>query len=187
MRQDTKENKMAELTDDCRLLVISHMPLAYAMAWRMKDCGISLDDLRQEGCLGLCEAALRYDESMGCRFATYAPHWCRKMILMAIHKNRTNESLREETFKEQEDDEDQLQTGQQRRIDDALKCLTPQEQEVVTHLYGIGTESLSITEIAALLGFSKTRASTLHSHALRKLKAQLWEHPLDEYLNPLPG
>ena len=66
MRQDINEKvKMTELTDDARLLVISHMPLAYAMAWRMRDCGISLEDLRQEGCLGLCEAAMRYDESTG--------------------------------------------------------------------------------------------------------------------------
>ena len=79
MRQETNENKMASLNDDCRLLVISHMPLAYAMAWRLKDCGVSLEDLRQEGCLGLCEAATRYNEQLGCRFATYASYWCRKM------------------------------------------------------------------------------------------------------------
>ena len=181
MRQDITENKMAELTDDRRLLVISHMPLAYAMAWRMRDYGVSLEDLRQEGCLGLCEAAMRYDESQGCRFATYAAHWCRKMMLMAIHGNRTSESLQEETFRVQENDEDQLRTAQQQRIDDALQHLTPTEGQIVTQLYGIGTESRSLTEIASSLAISKARASSLHSRALQKLKAVLKEHPIEDY------
>ena len=185
MRQDINEKvKMTELTDDARLLVISHMPLAYAMAWRMRDCGISLDDLRQEGCLGLCEAAMRYDESTDCCFATYASHWCRKMMLMAIHRGRTAMSLQDETFLEQEDDEDLLRTGQQQRIEDALKCLLPKEQQIVRQFYGIDCKRLSLTEIAAELGFSKARASTLHLRALRKLEAALREHPLVDYLTP---
>ena len=184
MRQDVQENKVTTLTDAGRLLVISHMPLAYAMAWRMRDCGISQEDLRQEGCLGLCEAAMRYDEAMGCRFATYAAHWCRKMMLIAIHGNRATDSLEEETLRkqEQEDGEDRLRTGQLQRIDEALRCLTPTEQQIITQFYGIDTEQRSITEIATLLGISKARASVLHSRALQKLKAALRERPLGDYL-----
>lgn len=201
MRQDVKNNEVAalmtklpedtdnrldRLTADTRLLVISHIPLAYAMAWRMKDCGVSLDDLRQEGCLGLCEAALRYDESQGCRFATYAAHWCRKMMLQAIHGDRTAASLQEETLGEQErEDEDSIRTGQLQRIDEALQCLTQQERQVVTQFYGLGTEPLSLTEIADEMGFSKSRASTLHLCALKKLKAALRKRPLVDYLTPV--
>ena len=186
MRQDVQEKKVAKLTDAGRLLVISHMPLAYAMAWRMKDCGVSLEDLQQEGCLGLCEAAMRYDEESGCRFATYATHWCRKMMLRAIHKNRSGESLQEETLRkqEQEDDEDLLRTGQQQRIDDALQCLTQQERQIVTQFYGFGCEPLNLTEIASSLGFSKMRASTIHHQALRKLQTELRKHPVEDYLAP---
>ncbi len=111
MRQETKENKMASLNDDCRLLVISHMPLAYAMAWRLKDHGVSLEDLRQEGCLGLCEAATRYNEQLGCRFATYASYWCRKMMLRAIHRTPTTDSLQDETYREPDEDNDILRIG----------------------------------------------------------------------------
>ena len=129
---ESTKNRLSELTDDCRLLVISHMPLAYAMAWRMRDCGISLEDLRQEGCLGLCEAALRYDESADCSFAAYASHWCRKMIFTAINRNKRNaESQLETSLQEEETDEDLLRTGQRNRINDALRCLTPKEQTIV--------------------------------------------------------
>ena len=184
MRQDIQKDMVTELTDDHRLLVISHMPLAYAMAWRMRDCGISLEDLRQEGCLGLCEAALRYDENMDCSFATYASHWCRKMMLMAIHRGKTADSLQDETLREQEDDEDLLRTGQQRRIDDCLQCLTQQEQQIIRRFYGFETKRLSLTEIASSMGFSKARASALHRRSLQKLEAALREHPLVDYLTP---
>ena len=198
MRQDITENKMAELTDDRRLLVISHMPLAYAMAWRMRDYGVSLEDLRQEGCIGLCEAAMRYDESQGCRFATYAAHWCRKMMLMAIYRygapmrlpERERNAIRfyrldngeNPQAGEKEADEDLLRAGQLRRIDEALGCLTPTEQQIIAQSFGIDTERLSLTEIATGLGISKARASVLHSRALRKLEAELRKRPLVDYL-----
>lgn len=185
MRQDIKENKMAKLTDERRLLVISHMPMAYAMAWRMKDNGISLEDLRQEGCLGLCEAALRYDPAADCSFAAYASHWCRKMMFMAIDRyKRHTDSQTETPLRDEEEDENLLRTGQQQRIDDALKCLTPGEQLIVKQFYGLEAERLSLTEIASLLGISKARASALHSRALRKLEKALMERPLVDYLTP---
>ena len=113
-----------------------------------------------------------------------ASHWCRKMMLMAIHRGRTAMSLQDETFLEQEDDEDLLRTGQQQRIEDALKCLLPKEQQIVRQFYGIDCKRLSLTEIATEMGFSKARASTLHLRALRKLEAALREHPLVDYLTP---
>ena len=178
------KHKMAELTDDCRLLVVSHMPLAYAMAWRMKDYGVSLDDLRQEGCLGLCEAALRYDENTDCCFATYARYWCRKMMCLAIRRHKRSDSLQEEPAREQEDEQDILRLGQQQRIDEALKCLTPKEQQVVREFYGIDCNRLSITEIASLHDISKSSATILHKRALEKLEAALMERPLVDYLAP---
>lgn len=182
---EESEKRLSELTDDLRLLVISHIPLAYAAAWRMRGCGIDLDDLRQQGCLGLCEAALRYDETANCSFAAYASYWCKKMIYMALsRKKESADSLPDTPLRDEEEDADLLRTGQRHRIDDALGCLTEKEQEVVRQYYGLDTERLSLTEIASLLGISKTRASALHSRALRKLEAALMERPLVDYLAP---
>lgn len=184
MRQDIiTKVKTTELTDDGRLLVISHMPLAYAMAWRMKDCGVSLEDLRQEGCLGLCEAALRYDETVDCNFATYARHWCRKMMYKAINRRQTAGDLQDETFREEAEDEDLLRSAQLRRIDESLQCLAPEEQQVIKQFYGLDTKRLSLTEIAASLGFSRSRASAIHLRALQKLEKALTERPLVDYLD----
>lgn len=206
MRQDVRHN---ETTDH---LVVSHLPLAYAMAWRLRDCGVSLEDLRQEGALGLCEAAKRYDENIGNTFAAYASYWCRKMMLKAIRRygmpvrlpERERRALRfysldaEEkqteicdgmgknqllnTCYQESEQEDQLRRAQQRRIGDALQCLSPLERQVVRLYYGIDCKQLSLTEIAAEMGFSASRAASLHAEALPKLETEFRHRPLVDYL-----
>lgn len=197
MRQDVQKNQVAELaeslpeerkkhtvklTDAHRRLVASHMPLAYAMAWQAKNSGVCLDDLRQESCIGLCEAAIRYDETQQCCFATYARYWCRKMILKAIHREKATAETNADTLQDVADEET-LRSGQQRRIDHALEDLTPTERQIVTLYYGIGTpQPLSIAETATAIGISKARASALHLQALKKLNAALAKRPLADYL-----
>ncbi|MBQ6190829.1 MAG: sigma-70 family RNA polymerase sigma factor [Bacteroidaceae bacterium] len=174
--------RLSELTDDMRLLVVSHLPLAYAAAWRLRDCGIGLDDLRQEGCLGLCEAAMRYNENVDCTFATYASHWCRKMMFLAIKRHKRGDDSPCDESRHEDDDEDLLRTGQMNRIHDALGCLSLQEQQIIDQYYGLDSERLSITEIADGMGVSKARASTLHRQALQKLEKALMKRPLVDYL-----
>jgi RNA polymerase primary sigma factor len=198
MRQDVQKNQVAELaeslpekskkhtgklTDAHRRLVASHMPLAYAMAWQAKNSGVCLDDLQQESCIGLCEAAMRYDENQQCCFATYARYWCQKMILKAIHREKATAETNADTLQDVADEET-LSSGQQRRIDHALADLTPTERQIVTLYYGIGTpQPLSIAEAAAAMGFSKARASALHLQALQKLNTALAKRPLADYLS----
>lgn len=53
-----------------------------ALEYRMHN--LSLDDLVNEGKLGLMEAARRYDVSMGNRFITYAIWWIMKAIIKEV-------------------------------------------------------------------------------------------------------
>ena len=176
--------RISELTDDCRLLVVSHMPLAYAMAWRLRDYGLSLDDLQQEGFLGLCEAAIRYDENVDVTFAAYAAYWCRKMMLAAIHRGRTTARHEPDNPIPEPEDTDVLRQGQRRRIADALQDLPRVEQQVIRRFYGLDTKRLSMAEIATALGISKSKASALHRHALAELESALMRRPLVDYLTP---
>ena len=45
---------------------------------------VDRDDLFQEGCAALVEAANRFDPSKGYKFSTYAYHWIRKAALRAV-------------------------------------------------------------------------------------------------------
>mmetsp|Transcript_19148 Transcript_19148/g.39176 ORF Transcript_19148/g.39176 Transcript_19148/m.39176 type:complete len:548 (-) Transcript_19148:70-1713(-) len=45
---------------------------------------LKLDDLVQEGYMGIMEAAERFDPSKGFRFSTYATHWIRQRIVRCI-------------------------------------------------------------------------------------------------------
>jgi RNA polymerase nonessential primary-like sigma factor len=48
------------------------------------DATLKLDDLVQEGHMGIMEAAERFDPTRGCRFSTYATHWIRQRIVRSI-------------------------------------------------------------------------------------------------------
>lgn len=63
--------------DDAALeeLVTAHEPLVLKMANRYRATSLSINDLAQEGFIGLIEAARRFDFAYGVRFATYARWW----------------------------------------------------------------------------------------------------------------
>ena len=56
-------------------LVELRMGLVRSVAYRYRDLGLPLDDLVQEGAIGLLDAVARFDSSRGASFATYA-RWC---------------------------------------------------------------------------------------------------------------
>lgn len=52
--------------------VTQNLGLAHACAYRFRGRGIEYDDLYQAACVGLVQAADRFDESRGLQFSTYA-------------------------------------------------------------------------------------------------------------------
>lgn len=66
-----------EIAERNLLLVIS-------VARHYQNCGLPLDDLIQEGSIGLLKAIHKFDLAKGYRFATYAPWWIRQSITRAL-------------------------------------------------------------------------------------------------------
>jgi RNA polymerase sigma factor (sigma-70 family) len=63
---------------------LDHQGLVYRIAFDYRGKGVPLDDLIQEGELGLLRACERFDAGRGFRFSTYASHWIRCFIRAAI-------------------------------------------------------------------------------------------------------
>jgi RNA polymerase primary sigma factor len=69
-------------------LVTANLRLVYALAQRYRHRGVPLEDLVQEGSVGLIRAAEKFDHRRGVRFATYAAWWIRRSIMDALTNER---------------------------------------------------------------------------------------------------
>jgi RNA polymerase primary sigma factor len=67
-----------------RKLIMANMRLVINIARSYQNKALPLEDLIQEGAIGLMQAADRFDPKKGFRFSTYATHWVRQSIGRAI-------------------------------------------------------------------------------------------------------
>lgn len=65
-------------------LVRANLRLVVFIAREFRNRGLSLEDLIQEGNLGLIRAAEGFDPNMGTRVSTYASHWIRQAMQRAL-------------------------------------------------------------------------------------------------------
>jgi RNA polymerase primary sigma factor len=86
-----EQSLITRAQNGCRIslerLIAANIRLVYSVARRYHCRSYSLDDLVQEGTLGLILAIERFDASRGCRLNTYAMHWIRQAIARAAEQN----------------------------------------------------------------------------------------------------
>ena len=68
-------------------ITMAHMRLVISMAAKFRNFGLPMNDLIQEGHVGLLEAAARFEPERDVRFSTYATWWIRASIQDYILRN----------------------------------------------------------------------------------------------------
>ena len=68
-------------------LVAANLRFAFSVAKQYQNKGLPIDDLVNEANLGLMKAALRFDETRGFKFISFAVWWIRQSIMEAIANN----------------------------------------------------------------------------------------------------
>ncbi|WP_437600826.1 sigma-70 family RNA polymerase sigma factor [Sorangium sp. So ce590] len=66
--------------DAGRRLIEACLPFVMTIALEYRRWGLPMEDIVQEGNIGLLKAAERFDPDRGCRLATYAAYWIRAEI-----------------------------------------------------------------------------------------------------------
>jgi len=72
-----------------QILAQSNLPFVVAVARKFQNRGARLDDLVQEGNVGLMKAIEHFDPKKNVRFATYAVWWIRAYITRYLKDNRS--------------------------------------------------------------------------------------------------
>lgn len=147
------------------------------------------DDLVSEGNIGLLKAATKFDASTGKRFVTFAAPFIRQSIERALSTLSTqqptlsaDESLpigsnNNFTLLNVLENKDAPQADAQleqaslsAELMAAADVLNNREKAVITHIYGINTDRMTMAEIGIELGLTRERVRQIRDKALRKMR-----------------
>jgi len=134
-----------------RKLIEANFKLVMKIAKGFKGCGVDLEDLIQEGNLGLIKAAEKFDPEKGFKFSTYATWWIRQSILQALdEKGRTVK----------------IPSWVLRILGKARKFSDETSLDVVASRVGVSKEKL---EIALFYGQRDTESEVLDRESLEEI------------------
>ena len=187
---DKKRKPLVEpdLTEKRNTLIKENQGLVISIAKRYVNKHVLIEDLIQEGFLGLIAAAERFDTERGCQFSTYAVYWIRYYISRAVRKaTKGYESLYldksmgedgDSTLVESIMDENEPlsyevaeQNEQIQFVAEMVSCLKPKERRIVELRFGLNSEiEHSFEEIGELLNLSKERVREIEVKALKRLR-----------------
>lgn len=167
-------------------LVTANLGFVVSVARQYQDNGLSLDDLVSEGNLALMLAAGKWKPEKGIRFVQYAVWDIRKAIERAIEQQGniihdapasvgfTNSRVDMAVAKSNRNaDENIAFLSADTELAGSLGCLNERERKVIILYYGLGTDALTMMEIANEMGLKRERVRQIRKKAERKLRKPL--------------
>lgn len=135
------------------LMVEKNMRLVCSIASSFSNSGLSFEDLRQEGALGLQKGIDRFDPEKGCRLSTYITCWIKQAIINAL--NEYSKTIRLPVHVT----ETLLKEGKIRtKLEQKLRR-PPTDEEVVDELYIKENVSITTSKLRFLRQRSKVPVS----------------------------
>lgn len=167
-------------------LVTANLGFVVSVARQYQDNGLSLDDLVSEGNLALMLAAGKWKPEKGIRFVQYAVWDIRKAIERAIEQQGniihdapasvgfTNSRVDMAVAKSNRNaDENIAFLSADSELAGSLGCLNERERKVIILYYGLGTDAITMMEIANEMGLKRERVRQIRKKAERKLRKPL--------------
>ena len=186
--ENRKSPVESDLIEKRNALVEANHGLVISIAKRYVNGHVLIEDLIQEGYLGLIAATERFDAERGCQFSTYAVYWIRGYISRAARKAMNGGELLSLNMPVGEDenstlvefivDEDEAspyeaaeQNEQIQFVAEMMSCLKPRERRVIELRFGLNSEiEHSFEEVGGLLNLSKERVRQIEVKALERLR-----------------
>ena len=186
---------------DVESVVNSNLKLVISIAKAYQGMGLTLEDLIQEGNIGLLEACGRYDVSRGTLFTTCALEWVRKAITdaltekgrmvrlpknLVVAKVTTTAVSGDAPISSDEDGEKSLfdffatdskadsfadMEATKAKVASLLNGLTPREKEIVCKLFGIGCREYTQYEVSVQFNMTEERIRQIKVTALERMAA----------------
>jgi RNA polymerase primary sigma factor len=177
--------KVSEGNEEARNeMIAANLRLVFHWAKRYQGMA-DLDDLVQEGTIGLMRAVDKFEWERGFRFSTYATWWIRQALQRAVEKHKLSDSSLDQPVGEDESTSlGDLAAGEDSGFEDlvelklvssnlkeAISNLNEDEQKVVNLRFGLDTGSpVSLESVANLLGMGVRRVRRIERQALGHLR-----------------
>lgn len=172
--------------------ILGNLRLVVHLAKKYQNCGLDLDDLIQEGVIGLCKANEKYDEAKG-KFSSYAALWIKAQIMIALNEKsrlvripshranvkedqtystefdlRTHGGVEMASIEKQEEMDNTMSL-----IKKGLSFLNNRQAQIIKMKFGIDCKEMKTSEISKEIGISVQAINGNIHNALRIMKENL--------------